>query len=200
MYLKSSIIAALVVLGGISTAQAAPHTHDGFLLRLAAGAGYESLSLDTGVQEVTIGGLGIGLSIGIGGMVVPNLAINADLFGAVVVSPNVEVNGVDIGEARDSSVSLSALGVGFTYYIMPANIYVALSLGFGATTITVEGSSFESDAGFAVNAMLGKEFWVGKNWGIGIAGQFIFADVPTTSDAASASFISANLMFTATYN
>jgi len=185
----------------VSPAHADPQTHDGFLLRLSLGFGYENLAIDSGAAStIDIGGFGAGTSIGIGGVIAPNLAINADLFAAAVVSPNVKQNGVALGEATDTSVTLSGLGVGATYYIMPVNVYVALSLGFAATSITVDGSDFQSDSGFALNAMVGKEFWVGSEWGIGVAGQFIYADVPTTSDDASASFIAANLMFTATFN
>jgi len=182
-------------------ARAKPHTHDGFLLRLSLGFGYENLSVEDGIGTSTdVGGFGAGTSIGIGGIVADNLAINADLFGAAVVSPNVEQNGVELGEADDTSVSLSGIGVGATYYIMPVNVYVALSLGFAATSITIDGSKFESDSGFAMNAMVGKEFWVGDEWGIGVAAQFIYCNVPTTSDDADASFVSGNVMFTATFN
>lgn len=195
------LMPALLALGTLSPAHAEPHTHDGFLLRLSIGFGYENLGLEDGLgTTLDVGGFGAGTSIGIGGVVAPNLAINADLFAAAVVSPNVEQNGVELGKAQDTSVTLSALGVGATYYFMPINIYVALSLGFAVTSITVEGSDFESDAGFALNAMVGKEFWVGREWGIGVAGQLIYADVPTETDSSSASFISANIMFSATFN
>jgi hypothetical protein len=51
-----------------------------------------------------------------------------------------------------------------------------------------------------MNVMVGKEFWVSDEWGIGFAGQFLFADIPTTSDDASATYLGFNLMFSATFN
>lgn len=199
--MKSLIAASLFTLLA-SSATAAPRTHDGFYLRLAIGAGYESLNIDGGSSgsELGLGGFGGGTSIALGGMVTENLAINADIFAGVVVNPSVTQNGEDIGDTNDTSVSLAAFGVGATYYFMPINLYVAGSIGVGTATITVEGLSFESDPGLAANIMVGKEFWVGREWGIGIAGQFIFANIPTTADDSSATFTAFNLMFSATFN
>ena len=123
--MRRSLLLALGLLmfGMTDRAHAEPHTHDGFLLRLSIGFGYETLGIEDGVGTTTdIGGFGAGASIGIGGMVAENLAVNADLFGAAVVSPNVEQNGIDLGEAEDTSVTFSAVGVGATYYVMPINI------------------------------------------------------------------------------
>lgn len=182
-------------------AHARPRTHDGFLLRLTLGLGYENLSLDDGVgTTVGVGGLGGGASIGIGGMVIPNLAINADIFASTVVSPNASQNGVDLGTAANTKVGLSGIGVGATYYVMPVNLYLAASVGVAQSWLTVQGADFASNAGLAVRAAVGKEFWVGSEWGLGVAGEFTYADVPARSDAASASFISANVVFTATFN
>lgn len=185
-----------------SAAMAAPHTHDGFFLRLATGFGYENLNLENSDSrfEMDIGGFGGGLSIAAGGIVARNLAINVDFFGAVVVSPSVQVNDVELGEASDASVVLSGVGVGATYYIMPINLYVALSVGFGIASITEDNERVETDPGFAMNLMVGKEFWVGREWGIGVALQFVHAAIPTETASTSASLTGLNVMFSATFN
>jgi len=86
MYAKSLLPAFLIVVCGASVAHAESQVHDGFLLRLSLGFGFESLSIDNGAGTTTdLDGFGIGASVGIGGVVLPNLAINADFFGATVV-------------------------------------------------------------------------------------------------------------------
>jgi len=175
--------------------------HDsGFLLRLALGLGYESLSVSAGDTDVSIGGFGGALDVGIGGIVVPNLAINADIYASSVPSPGVSFNGQDLGNANDATMTLASIGLGVTYYIMPLNLYLAGSLGIGKTTFSADGESEETDWGLSVNAMVGKEFFVSSDWGVGVAAQLIFADVPTNNDADSAHYLAFNIAFTATYN
>lgn len=83
---------------------------------------------------------------------------------------------------------------------MPINIYLAGLVGIGVAGITVEGTDYESDAGFATNLMVGKEWWVGDDWGIGVAGQFMYSAVPRADIDVTMPFLGFNLMFSATYN
>lgn len=176
------------------------HEHDGFLLRAALGFGYEGLTIDDPLGNTTIGGAGAFIDIAIGGVIVDNLALNADIFGGMVVSPSVSVDGMDLGDAGDTTVSVDGLGVGLTYFIMPINIYLAGSAGIGVAGITIDGTDYESDAGFATNFMVGKEWWVGDDWGIGVAGQFMYSAIPRADIDATMPFLALNLMFSATYN
>ncbi|MFO0748370.1 MAG: hypothetical protein U1F43_22310 [Myxococcota bacterium] len=202
MKLASAVVALVpCLLSTVARADSAPETHDGFLLRLSLGFGYESWTVDDGFgTQIDITGFGAGTSIGIGGMVAPNLAINADLFASAIASPNVAQNGVDLGEASDASVSLGAIGVGVTYWLMPVNVYLAGSIGLGQASVKENGSSFDADFGLALDFLVGKEFWVGREWGIGIAGQFIYANVPTNDSEASSSYMAFNVLFSATFN
>lgn len=191
---------ALASLGSTAHALSASRTHDGFLLRLNIGLGYENLSLSDATSDFEIGGLGAALSVGIGGLIAPDLALQAELFGSAVVSPGVSRDGVDLGDAIDASVSLSGIGGGVTYWLMPANIYVMTMLGFAKATIEEDGFSVQSDWGFALQGMVGVEFWVDDEWGLGFAGQLLWANVPTDRSSISSSFMAVNLLFSATYN
>lgn len=196
------IATALAMVLGVGTANASePLTHDGFMLRLSIGVGYESLTLDDGVgTELKLSGIGAGSSIGIGGMVAPNLAINADIFASSVFSPNGSRNGADLGSVDDTSITLVGIGAGITYWLMPANVYIAGAVGLAQATIDVEGQSVDADWGLGIDVVVGTEFWVGDEWGIGVAGQLIWANVPTVTDASSASWLAFNILFSATYN
>jgi hypothetical protein len=188
------------------------HNHDGFYLRLAIGFGGGSLwgndHILPGVRDVTLSGLGFGTSIGIGGAVANNFILNADLFQATLFNPSVHQDGRGLGDASNLShdlgvgqnVSVAGLGIGATYYIMPVNVYLAGSIGFGQAVFEDHvGSRSPSDFGLATNWMVGKEWWVGSDWGIGIAGQLI---VLATHDDILGGLHGAifNVMFSATYN
>ncbi len=175
--------------------------HDsGFMFRGTLGFGYESLSIDAGF-DATIGGVGGSISVALGGFVIPNLAINADLYALAVVDPSVEFNGQDLGEA-DAKLGLTAIGVGLTYYIMPLNLYLAGSVGIGQGSIEIEGGEAQADAGLAIHLSIGKEWFVSPDWGLGIAAEFVWADVPPDDDTgdSSASFTGFNVAFSVTYN
>jgi hypothetical protein len=193
-------------------ATADEHNHDGFYLRLAIGFGGGSVwgndHVLPGVQDVSTSGLGFGTSIAIGGAVTENLILNADLFQATIFNPSVRQDGRHVGDASDLSrdlgvgedITVAGLGVGLTYYIMPVNIYLAGSIGFGQAVFENElGTRSGSDFGLATNVMVGKEWWVGSDWGIGLAGQFILL---ATHDDYLGGLNGAifNLMFSATYN
>jgi hypothetical protein len=197
-------LAALATLTGLSSPAAAvsrPETHDGFILRLTLGLGYEGLNLSDGEgTEIDLSGFGLSSSLVLGGVVANNLAIHGDFFGLAAVSPNVAINGEEFGEASNSSISLSGLGVGLTHWIMPLNLYLSATLGLAKASIDVEGDEFEADWGLAIRAMVGKEWWVADEWGIGIMAELTWANVPTEVDEGSASFLGFNVGMSLTFN
>jgi hypothetical protein len=115
-----------------------------------------------------------------------------------VADPEVELGGVS-GTANDVTVNMSAWGVGFTYYVMPANFYISPSIGAAQLTIEEDGVSVSSDTGFAAELSMGKEWWVGDNWGLGVAGGVGFHKIPT-DDTEDLSGPNAAIRFTATMN
>lgn len=197
-------LAALATLTGLSSPAAAvsrPETHDGFILRLTLGLGYEGLNLSDGEgTEIDLSGFGLSSSLVLGGVVADNLAIHGDFFGLAAVSPNVAINGEEFGEASNSSISLSGLGVGLTHWIMPLNLYLSATLGLAKASIDVEGDEFEADWGLAIRAMVGKEWWVADEWGIGIMAELTWANVPTEAEEGSASFLGFNVGMSLTFN
>lgn len=162
--------------------------HNGFLMRLSAGFGYTRASQDSSDGSLVLAGGGGMASVAFGAVIAKNLALNLDIFGSSAFKPAVVVDGADIGDASNTTVSVGAVGLGVTYYLMPANVYVALSFGAAKGRIetrarTILGTvvfAADSDVGFAVNVMVGKEWWVGREWGIGVAGQFIIGTLPAS--------------------
>ncbi|TNF37695.1 MAG: hypothetical protein EP329_02455 [Deltaproteobacteria bacterium] len=180
--------------------------HNGFLMRLAVGFGYTRASQDADDGNLVLAGGGGLASLAFGGMIGKNLALNADIFGSSAFEPAVVVDGEDIGDARDTTMSIGAVGLGVTYYLMPANVYFAASFGAAKGRIETRAATVfgtfvarsTSDVGFAINLMIGKEWWVGPEWGIGVAGQLIIGSLPAADGDIHP--LALGVAFSATFN
>jgi hypothetical protein len=203
MTLRTTLMALGALMLCTSTpalAEGGVHEHDGFALRLSGGFGYmkastEETMYDTKV-DTTLTGTGPIMSIAPGFTIGDNLTINADIFGARVSDPELEMKGGGESETMDlkGDGTLYAIGVGITYYLQPSNLYIAGSVGKAYFKFEPEEGEEIEDEGFAVNVMVGKEWWVADQWGIGVAGQFIYADIEDTSTMIG------GIAFTATMN
>jgi hypothetical protein len=204
MFLVLSLTFAALTVAATHTSAGEARTHDGFLLRLSAGGGVANTQIDSPLGEYDINGPAGDLNIAIGGMVAPNLAIHGTLWGWAASEPDVDFDVPLLGSGStnlDGTVTLSAFGGGVTYYLMPANLYFSGSIGMG--TLAVDGDNFEadSDAGLAFDLTLGKEWWVGDAWGLGLAGGFGYHSVPADEDVdENWSGTSFTLRFSATLN
>jgi hypothetical protein len=154
-----------VLIAALLAAVSGP-SHHGFFLRMDLDAGYH----DTSGGSTTVDGPGAGFGISIGGNVADNLA----LFGTFAGSGS-------SGESTRAAHGI--LGVGLTYYFMPANVFLSGAVGFAGMRITLNDVDYDSDAGFGGRFGVGKEWFVSDSWGLGVAGYFDFAvakqkDVP----------------------
>jgi hypothetical protein len=194
-------------LAGISTWSAVtaanePRVHDrGFFLRLSAGGGAANTSIDLGPADLEFSGASGDINFAIGAIVSPNLAIHGTIFGWSVSDPDVELGG-QTGEAEDVTLSLSCIGPGITYYIHPANVYLSASVGAAVLTAEEDGDDFETDTGVAADLTVGKEWWVGGKWGLGVAGGINFHSVPSGEPELDENFsgVGFGVRFSATFN
>ncbi|HET6336554.1 MAG TPA: hypothetical protein VFG30_25195 [Polyangiales bacterium] len=163
------------------------YAHEGFFLRLQLGPGGSSVSR----EGESWSGMGLGMGLAIGGSPVQNLALHLDLQTTWLFSPSRDVNGI----------GMQSLGLGATYYIMPVDIFLSGSVGIGWLAFEDDaGQSKDTSAGIALDAMIGKEWWVGSDWGIGLAAQLLYMHVKDYTDDAGMDAIAVNVLFTATYN
>ncbi len=147
--------------------------HRGFYFRLDGGVGYLSSSASQAGINVSMGGFAIPFGVSVGGAVVPNLVIAGEVWGGLAVSPTF-TGGGSSATRTNASFSLVGFGVQLTYYFMPANVYVSFTPSIGLLSLSVDNASYNSQAGFAGKFAIGKEWWVGRKWGLGVAGQFYF--------------------------
>ena len=194
---KSVAWVSLILLMSVTEAFAGPRDHDGgFFLRLSGGLG--TAQSEFGDLDLKLSGLTGDFDIAIGGVVAPNLALHGTVFGWSATNPDAEVDGMS-GEL-DGSVTVSSIGGGVTYYFMPANIYVSGSAGIAKLSVETEWGVGETDFGPSFGITLGKEWWVGSSWGLGIAGAAGYHSVPEKDIEGNWSGFNLAVRFTATLN
>jgi hypothetical protein len=198
MFKKILGVALLASLFAIPCAHAGqPRTHDGLFLRLSGGVAFAKTGIeDNNGNEFEFSDMGGHGNFAIGGTIGNNLILHGTLWGWDLSEADVEVNDQEINSNVD--VSVGAVGGGLTYYFEPVNIYMSGSVGVGQLNL---GDDFDdSDSGVAVDVLLGKEWWVGNSWGLGIAGDVNFHSFPEDGVDNNWNGISFGVLFSATLN
>jgi hypothetical protein len=156
-----------------------------------------------GVEAAFVGGGG-SFGVALGGAVMPNLIIFGNLFGMTLTDPDFEIAGTPYGSVSGTT-SFFGIGPGLAYYFDPYNVYISgtvAAMQFSANDSTTNATPYESEVGFGFQGMVGKEWWVTQDWGIGIAGEIIAAtgmkdkNDPTIKWGGN----TFSLVFSATYN
>jgi hypothetical protein len=177
--------------------------HDGFLLRLTAGVGGAGTNYSLEDEpDVNFTGVSGTFSVDVGGSLTENLVLHGRFSSFTLVDPEVEVDGADVGQFEDVTVTANLFAAGLTYYFMPVNIYVTGAVGLSWLTMSYRGDNGRTtDAGLGVNLDVGKEFWVGDNWGLGIAGRFWWSVLSDDESAVESdvSMLGGAVLFSATY-
>lgn len=175
-------------------------THDGFYLRLHAGLGFTHLS----ISGETISGPSLSFGAAIGGTVAPNLAIFGNFFGTSMQDPNDSFTG---GSQTLSgiNVTLYGIGVGAAYYLEPVNVYLSGTLALMWWDASDSDSNFtegRSEVGGGFQFMVGKEWWIAPDWGIGAAAEVLVGSMKDNPDVSSDRWTSTafSLVFSSTYN
>ena len=163
------------------------YVHEGFFLRLQLGPGGSSITR----EGESWSGVSLGLGLAIGGSPVEDFAIHLDFQTAWLFDPPGEVDGI----------AMQALGLGVTWYIMPVQIFLSGSAGVGWLAFgNDDGQTKDTSAGFALDVVVGKEWWIGADWGVGAGVQLLYMHVQDYIDDEGIDALAVNALFTATYN
>lgn len=179
------------------------HQHVGLFLRAELGGGFRSMS--TGAAgSLDVSGAGPGFSLAAGAPVADNLILLGELVVEGALNPTIKMGSLSV-DTKDASFTLTEFGPGITYYFMPANVHVGATLFLTRATLTYKGEDIaKTDLGFGGLVRVGKDFWIGKNLGLGLAGHFSFASMKdNTSGGGSAptwSALAGTLALEGTYN
>lgn len=181
--------------GDACWAGGSPRAHDsGFFLRLSAGGGPARSEINIGGTEVSVEGFSGDFNFAIGAILANNLALHGTILGWAIGEPEASVGGT--GFPVPEELLLSGIGAGITYYAMPGNFYFSPTIGFGTLSI----GDAETDAGLVLDFTIGKEWWVGSSWGLGLAGYFGYHSIPDGGIDENWSGTSFGLRFSATLN
>lgn len=156
-------------------------THDGFYLRLHLGLGYTRMATSAEGSKFKISGSSSSFGLALGGSITPNLVIYGALSFASISDPTTTVDGVEEDDG-DSEVFLGGLGVGAAYYVLPVNAYIAgtvLASSFNRTytDVNLVEQNDTSEGGLGLELLVGKEWWVSENWGLGAALQLHYSSM-----------------------
>jgi CxxC motif-containing protein (DUF1111 family) len=87
--------------------------------------------------------------------------------------------------------------------VSPANVYISANLLIAEYQLTSNGNELgKAELGPGVSLMVGKEWWVSPNWGLGLAAQLLGASLKDKGggNAPLWSVGGLALVFSATYN
>ncbi len=171
---------------------------DGFFLRLSAGIGTAKTELAATSGDVEMSGGASDVNLAIGAVIAPNLALHGTLLGWMVSDPDVKVGSLS-GETN-AELSMTAIGAGLTYYIMPLNLYLSGTLGLGSLELEYGRVKGETESGLVVDATIGKEWWVGRKWGLGVAAGLGYHSISEKNIDESWKGTSFAIRFSATMN
>jgi hypothetical protein len=143
-------------------------------VRLFLGVGRLYASASSGTSELNLKGTGVGLGVAVGGALVDNLILYGEFSFLSVESPTRTIDGV-ASNTSDVGISSGAIGPGLAYYFPSLNLYLSATVGMSKADTRDRGSNTtiaSTDWGFGFSGMVGKEFWVSTNWGLGVAFQY----------------------------
>jgi len=178
------------------------NVHDGLFLRLHLGVGHTSVSGAGQYRSgVEVAGRSLSLGLALGGALTENLIVFGNLFMSVADRPDSTQYGAT--SSLDASAFLGGFGLGLAYYIMPANVYLSAALAAMSFSMSDDyGKTLAaSNTGLGFQGMIGKEWWVSSEWGLGVAGELVFASMKDRDDnSLTWSATSFSLLFSSTFN
>ena len=178
------------------------HQHDGFYMRVSAGLGYLNASETFGGATQTYSGLGATFGAAFGGAIAPNLILYGEFLGTSVTNASWSSGGMT-QTYSGTDVTLFGFGPGLAYYIEPVNLYLSGTLTFTEVSFSDTGTSNpidSTDLGIGLSFMVGKGWWVSRDWGIGIAGQLHLASMGDPNYDTRMRAAAFSMLFSATYN
>ncbi len=122
-----------------------------------------------------------------------------------MAGPKISSNGVSQKTSNNFMIGEDFIGGGVTYYLMPANVFLSGSVGPGSfrRMDTDDDSSVSSDKGFGFQLKAGKEWWISRRWGLGVALSYSKLNVRNKPNNGVVELINSDnfgINFNATFN
>jgi hypothetical protein len=168
------------------------------------GFGYTSISSN---QNTSYSGTSTSIGIAGGVAFAPNLIGFGNLSLVNISNASENIAGSPAGSVS-GGVGWLALGPGIAYYVEPINMYLAGTVALARANFASGGNSGTGNGnitnwGLGGQLLVGKEWWVSQNWGLGVAGELVLSTAADANPAATAvtwTTAGFNLLFSATFN
>ncbi len=147
---------------------------DGWYMRVNIGAG----SLDLVTEEhfaADMSGTGLSMDFGIGMTLDRRTSVTFEFAAVMAMAPTLDYGDWTVMSSTDTTAGLMGIMVGITHYLIRRSLYVSLLAGFSNWDLTTEGyneSSIpiaEGSVGSGFQLLLGKDWWLNRKVGFGLA-------------------------------
>lgn len=150
--------------------------HLGLYLRLDLGLGYLGSSTSSSGTLFTFDrsrGFAGDIAFALGGAIQENFILAGQFWATSAADPSLTQHGATVPNGGTLSNALYGVGPCFTWYLMPANVFLSVTPSLTWLEFGDYYGSYQTDVGFATRVALGKQWWVGPHWGIGVTGWFV---------------------------
>lgn len=195
MRIPSTVLTSLVLLAALFVGKPAsaqqyvyytpppPQGHTGgFFFRGTLGLGMPYAAEHYGGDDYAWFGIGGELTLSLGLSLPSAIAVHADLMVSSTPEPQVNINGVDAGRLTNLSFTTTAFGIGLSRFF-PTNAYLTAGIGGAIMALESDDIIFESEVGGYLTIGVGKEWWLGPRYALGILGRATVLRVPDGADA-----------------
>jgi hypothetical protein len=159
-----------------------------FFMRFTIGPGY---LWGNGDPNTELTGASVGFNATLGGFVLQNFALHADVGWMNTYNPDFTVDGTAL-TSTSVIFQASTFRIGASYYFQPIRVYASLSGGFGVAALTAYSWLSDGSVGLvgteytkvgpSFAAEIGKEFELSSNWALGLAAHYEFLSVDPGED------------------
>jgi len=194
------------------------HKHDGIFLSLHTGWAEQTTigeNLNT-LGDITLKHQASTTWIKIGGKNSSNFLLHFDLGFTTMNAPTITAQNNILSQNRlkDTSIQIVNAGIGGTYYFMPSNIFLTASIHDASAIYKNIDDQIDLNYGIGLMLAVGKEWWMSKNWAIGILvgyaySRILFEDIQLNISTSQGTVSDSNFLIqnhiifmgiTATYN
>jgi len=147
----------------------------GFWLRVNIGYSPLAVMKSEDDDEVTGGAAAVVLSLG--KFLNEQLVVYGELIGDVITGPDFKSRGMTYSGDEELSASLTGIGVGIGYYLIPNSVFAGMSLSMATLSIEHQGLGWEgaTNPGIGVAFQIGKDFQISRKVMLGVAGHGFLA-------------------------
>lgn len=161
--------------------------NSGVFLSMSLGPSYLSINNDiTGsdIDNMTFKGVGIVFDFQVGAPIKENFILHGDIVTSSSGSVDMTFDGETVATLEgENSIGMMMFGGGFTYYLMPSNIFFTGVLGVGGFSLTVEDETANTQKGLGLFVKAGKEWYISSKWDLGFNFNFNYTNVKNEAES-----------------